>query len=334
MAITRGILMYRFFRTSAYLVLFSLCTLALPRTSIAQQAETLQLLTLPAGSMAYRVGVTLAATLTRTTPYKTIVAGYGGAQVMIPMLDSGRAELALLNANDAGQGFRGEATFRKASPNLRLISNAYANTVGVIVARDSDIRTIADIKGKRVTGAFSSHKSCEQLAEAQMANMGLTREDIKLVPVSSPVASVEALSEGRADVALCATPGMPAILEAGAKNGIRYLGLDPSPEAVQRLKKVFAAGTITLEKKGAIPDLTEDTWLLGYDYYLVGSTHLSDSAVRQILTVLWDGHDDLVKENREFETWSAERMAISAGTIPYHNAAIEFFKSKGIHLPR
>jgi TRAP transporter TAXI family solute receptor len=305
----------------------------MPRTTSAQETGSLQLLTLPAGSMAYRVGVTLAATLTRTTPYKTIVAGYGGAQVMIPMLDSGRAELALLNANDAGQGFRGEATFRQTNTNLRLISNAYANTVGVIVARDSAIKTIADIRGKRVTGVFSSHKSCEQLAEAQMANMGLTRADVRIVPVSTPVASVEALSEGRADVALCATPGMPAILEAGAKNGIRYLGLDPSAEAVQRLQKVFAAGTISLQKKGSIPDLTEDTWLLGYDYYLVGSTHLSEAAVKQILTVLWDEHDSLVRENREFETWSTDRMAINAGTIPYHNAAIEFFKSKGIHLP-
>ena len=223
--------MYRAF----FCCLFIFSVVWLPRTVYAQQPETLQLLPLPAGTMAYRVGVTLAATLTRMTPYRTIIAGYGGAQVMVPMVDSGRADLALLNANDAGQGFRGEPPFRQANGNLRLISNAYSNTVGIIVTRDSDIKSIADIRGKRVTGIFSSHKSCEQLAEAQMANMNLTRADIKIVPVSSPVASVEALSEGRADVALCATPGMPALLEAGTKIGIRYLGLDPSTEAVAPL---------------------------------------------------------------------------------------------------
>ena len=320
-------------RTALSCVFVLLSTLTLNR-HLAAAEDTLQLLTLPAGSMAYRVGVTLAATITRTTHYKTIVAGYGGAQVIVPMLDSGRAELALINANDAAQGFRGEAPFRKASPNLRLISNAYANTVGVIVLRDSDIKTIADIKGKRVTGAFSSHKSCEQLAEAQMANMGLTREDIKLVPVSSPVASVEALSEGRADVALCATPGMPAILEAGTKVGIHYLGLDPSAPAVARMKKVFDAGSISLEAKGSIPDLDQDTHFLQYDYYLVGSTHMSDEAVNKVLTVLWDGHDNLVKENQEFATWSIDRMGVPASTLPHHPAALAFFKAKGINLPQ
>ena len=325
--------MYRSFICGFFTFSILIYGLLLPRVAGAQQPDTLQLLTLPAGSMAYNVGVTLAATITRTTPYQTIIAGYGGAQVIVPMLDSGRAELALLNANDAAQGFKGEPPFRQANSNLRLISNAYANTVGVIVARDSDIKTIADIKGKRVTGAFSSHKSCEQQAEAQMANMGLTRADVKIVPVSSPVASVEALSEGRADVALCATPGMPAVLEAGTKIGIRYLGLDSSPEAVSRMKKVFTAGKISLEPKGSIPDLNEDTYFLGYDYYLVGSTHLNDAAVQQILTVLWNEHDNLVKENREFETWSVDRMALPDSTIPYHKAAVEFFKSKDIHLP-
>ncbi len=324
--------MYRSSVRNLFIISLVFNSLMLPRAVSAQQG-TLQLLTLPAGSMAYGVGVTLAATITRNSPYTTIIAGYGGAQVIVPMLESGRAELALINANDAAQGFRGELPFHKANNNLRLISNAYANTVGIIVARDSDIKSISDIRGKRVTGAFSSHKSCEQLAEAQMANMGLTRDDVKIVPVSSPVASVEALSEGRADVALCATPGMPAILEAGTKIGIRYISLDPSAAAVQNMKAVFTAGAIALEPKGAIPDLTEDTYFLEYDYYLVGSTHLADTAVKQILTVLWDQHDNLVKENREFSSWSPARMALPGSTIPYHPAAIEFFKSKGITLP-
>ena len=324
--------MYRSFRHNTIISLLCLCVSGIPIAHAADPA-TLQLLTLPVGSMAYGVGVTLAATITRNSPYTTIIAGYGGAQVIVPMLESGRAELALINANDAAQGFRGELPFHKANNNLRLISNAYANTVGIIVARDSDIKSISDIRGKRVTGAFSSHKSCEQLAEAQMANMGLTRDDVKIVPVSSPVASVEALSEGRADVALCATPGMPAILEAGTKIGIRYISLDPSAAAVQNMKAVFTAGAIALEPKGAIPDLTEDTYFLEYDYYLVGSTHLADTAVKQILTVLWDQHDNLVKENREFSSWSPARMALPGSTIPYHPAAIDFFKSKGITLP-
>jgi TRAP transporter TAXI family solute receptor len=323
--------MYRFISTGLAAVLAVVLHSA---PAAGQENRQLQILTLPAGSMAYRVGVTLAASLTRGTPYKAIVAGYGGAQVIVPMLDSGRADLALLNANDAGQGYRGESPFRGAHAKLRLISNAYANTVGIIVARDSDITSIAGIRGRRVTGVFSSHKSCEQLAAAQMANLDLSREDVRLVPVSSPVAAIEALAEGRADVALCVTPDMPAALEADNRLGIRYLSLDPSPEAVRRLQRVFNAGTVSRAPGGSLPGLTEDTFFLEYDYYLVAGVHLEEAAVTAVLDLLWDGHAGLVRENREFETWTPARMPTRTNTIPYHPAALEYFKTKGINLPR
>ena len=299
-----------------------------PVFSHAAEQTSLQILTLPTGSKAYRAGVTLAATITRHTPYQAIVAGYGGAQVIVPMLENNRAELALINADDAAQGFRGERTFRRSNENLRLISIAYNIMGGAVVALDSDIRNIADIRGRRVTGVFSSHKSCELVARAQMANMGLSRDDVRTVPVTNPIGSVQALAEGRADVALCVAPGIPAALEADARIGIRYISMDPSEEAVARLKQVFNLGSIVKREKGFLPDIKEDGYFISYDYYLVGSTHLSDEAVEVILNVLWNRQEELSRENRDFMSWTRERMYQTDTPIPYHDAATRFFRNK------
>lgn len=314
--------------------LVALLALAALLFTAAATAQPIQIITLPTGSMAYRAGVTLAAALTRHTGRPAIVAGYGGAQVIVPMLQAGRAELALINSSDALSGYRGTDPFRRASPDLRLVSNAYSIAAGVIVAEDSPIRSLEDIRGRRVTGAFSSHKSCELLAEAQMANIGLGWDDVQVVPVTNPVGSIQALAEGRADVALCVAPGIPALLEADAKIGIRYLSLDPSDAAVTRLKQVFNMGAIVLKDKKEIANLDEDAYFLVYDYYLVGSTRVSDEVVQAVLQILWDRHEILFKENKDFRTWTRDRMLTPDHAIPYHEAAIKFFRERGKRLPR
>ncbi|NNE38406.1 MAG: TAXI family TRAP transporter solute-binding subunit, partial [Gammaproteobacteria bacterium] len=250
----------------------------------AVDPQNIQIITLPTGSKAYRVGVTLAASINRSTDHKAIVAGYGGAQVIVPMLQTNRAELALINSDDATQGYRGTGQFRRTNDNLRLVSNAYDIFAGVVVAADSAIETIEDIKGKRVTGIFSSHKSCELVARAQMANMGLDRREVRTVPVTNPISSVQAVAEGRADVALCVSPGIPAALEANAKVGIRYISMDPSESALSRQKQIFTASNIVLKKTGIIPDISEDGYFLSYDYYLVTSSHVPDHVVEDVLT--------------------------------------------------
>ncbi len=298
----------------------------------SEDPQNIQIITLPTGSKAYRAGVTLAAAINRTTQHKAIVAGYGGAQVIVPMLQSNRAEFALINSDDATQGYRGTGQFRRSNDNLRLVSNAYDILAGVVVAQDSPIQSIADIKGKRVTGIFSSHKSCALIAQAQMANLNLDRKDVRTVPVTNPISSVQAVAEGRADVALCVSPGIPAALEANAKIGIRYLSMDPSADALARQKNIFNASNIVLKNAGSVADISSDGYFLSYDYYLVGSTHVPDHVIEDVLTILWDQHSSLSNENKDFMAWTQERMNFSDNLIPYHKAATKFFNSKGINF--
>ncbi len=200
-----------------------------------------------------------------------------------------------------------------------------------MVAADSPIQTIEDIKGKRVTGIFSSHKSCELVARAQMANMELERNDVRTVPVTNPISSVQAVAEGRADVALCVSPGIPAALEANARVGIRYISMDPSETAVDRQRQIFNASNIVLKKAGSIPDISEDGYFLSYDYYLVTSSHVADHVVEDVLNIIWDQNESLVNENQDFSAWNHERMNFSQNPIPYHKAATRFFNTRGLN---
>ena len=76
----------------------------------------------------------------------------------MPLLDSGELELGVNNAVDMGLAYRGPSfkiggrnPFPHA-PNLRLVMRGAPLMVAPVVRKDSPIKTMADARGKRVTG--------------------------------------------------------------------------------------------------------------------------------------------------------------------------------------
>ncbi len=301
----------------------------------ARAADQVDIVTLPQGSVAHGVGVALAGVISEKSPVRMIAAGYGGPQILVPLVDEGKASFTLLNANDVASAMRGtKPEYKKAHHNLRLISNGYSNSIGILVRADSDIRTAADLKGKRVTGVFSAHKTCAKLATATIANAGLTWNDVTVVPVTSTVPSIQALADGRADAALCGAIGMSVIKEVNAKVPLRFVSLDSSAAAERRAQDTFPGGRVIQIAKGADEGVLANTSFLDYDFYLVGGAQLSDELVAQVLETVWGSLKELREANRTFVDWTHARMATASMTIPYHPAAVAFFKKKGVWTPQ
>lgn len=300
-------------------------------TPAASADEQVSIVTLPQGSVAHGVGVALAGVVSQKSPVRMIAAGYGGPQVLVPLVDEGKAHFALLNANDADAAMHGaQPEYRKAHRNLRLISNGYSNSIGIVVRADSDIRTAKDLKGKRVTGVFSAHKTCSKLATATIVNAGLTWDDVKVVPVTSAVPSVQAVGDGRADAGLCGAIGMSIVKEVNAKVPLRFVSLDDSADAQKRAQEAFAGGRVLRVPKGAEDGVVADTNFLDYDFYLVGGAELSGALVTQVLETVWSSLAELREANRTFADWKQEQMATATMTVPYHPAAVAFFRQKGV----
>src|SRR5690606_32808343 len=139
-------------------------------------------------------GSAIAGVVSQKTAIKMLVSPYGGPQVIVPMLNDGQADFTLMNAADAYEAARGvKPAYRQASPNLRLVSVGFTNTVGLMVRADSPIRTAADLKGHRVTGAFSQQKTCDKLTKALLATASLGMGDVTVVPVTHSVPAANAL---------------------------------------------------------------------------------------------------------------------------------------------
>jgi TRAP transporter TAXI family solute receptor len=303
-------------------------------TGPAAAQERLEILTLPTGSVAHGAASGLAGVISQKTKLRILAAPYAGPQVVVPQVDAGKAAFTLINVDDTFRAFSGEPPgYKQAHKNLRLVSIGYLNTSAALVREDSGIKSTADLKGRRVAGAFSAHKTCASLADAVLDNGGVKWADVRMVPVPSVVPGVQALGEGRAEANPCAAINMGVIREVNAKNPLRFLPIDPDPAAMERARKHFVGLKATKFKSGEADGITEDMYLFTYDFYLLTHAGLSEDIVYTLTKAIWENLPEIQKTHGALDSWTHERMVDAEVTAPYHHGAVKFYKEVGVWTP-
>jgi TRAP-type uncharacterized transport system substrate-binding protein len=87
--------------------------------------------------------------------------------------------------------------------------------------------------------------------------------------------------------------------------------------------------TTTL-KAGFSTGIIGDTCVLTFDIYMVGHKALPNEVVQAALKSIWDNIDQLPPLNPQFKDWTRERAASADVTLPYHPAAMQFYKDKNL----
>ena len=288
----------------------------------------------PAGTAFYAVSAGLAKVISGAGPMQSIVQPYTGSSTFLPLLDSGELDFGIVNAVEMNLGYQGPAKLKISGknplphvPNTRLIMRGSPLTVSLVVRKDSSMKTVQDVKGKRVTGEYPANIAIWFHVYTELANAGLTWDDVKVVPVPAVNDGVDALVQGRADAANHAV-GVAKVKEADAAIGVRYLSLDCSPQGDARVRKAVPGYYLITLKSGSSTGIVGDTCVLAYDIYMVGHKGLSNEVVTHSLKAIWDNIDKLPPLNPQFNEWTRERAASADVTIPYHPAAMQFYKEK------
>src|SRR5213079_914879 len=83
-----------------------------------------------------------------------------------------------------GPGFRvgGRNPFPHA-PNVRLVMRGSPLLVGLLVRKDSPIKSVHDVRGKRMTGEYPAHLAVWYNMFGHLASAGLAWNDVKIIPV-------------------------------------------------------------------------------------------------------------------------------------------------------
>ena len=317
-------------------VLLLLFLLGLGVARAQQPPKSVTVGTNPAGTVFYALAGGLANVISGAAPFQAVVQPYTGTSTFLPLLDNGELDLGVVNAVDMGLAYQGPARFKIGGrnpfphvPNTRLLMRGSPLTASLVTRKDTGIKTVHEVKGKRVTGEYPAHLAVWYSVFGSLASGGLGWEDVKVVPVPAVNEGIDALVQGRADVSNHAV-GSAKVKEADAAVGVRYVSLDCSPLGEERIKKAVPGYYLITLKSGSTTGIIGDTCVQSYDIYLVGHKALSAQAVQATLKALWDNVDKLPPLHPQFKDWTRERAASADVTIPYHPAAVEFYKEKGV----
>jgi uncharacterized protein len=320
-------------RHSRLMILTALLVLA-GGAAEAQLPRQVTLATNPAGTVFYTMASGLAKVASEG-PFQVVLQPYTGTSTFLPLLNSGELEFGVVNAVDMGLAYRG-AAFKIGgrnpfphAPNTRLVMRGSPLMVGLLVRKDSPIKTVYDVKGKRMTGEYPAHLAVWYNMFGHLASAGLTWNDVRVVPVPAVNDGVDALVQGRADVSQHAI-NSAKIKEADAAVGVRHVSIDCSPEGDKRLRAAVPGYYPRWVKAGQATAVIEDTCFIAYDIYLSAGKSVPDPVVEAMLKTIWDNVEKLAPVHPLLKEWTRERAVGSEVTIPYHPGAIRFYKERGV----
>jgi TRAP transporter TAXI family solute receptor len=292
------------------------------------RAETfVNILTGGTAGVYYPLGVALAGIYSDSLPEVRATPQATKASVEnLNLLQSGRGEIAFTLGDSLIDAYKGveDAGFRRPLDKLRGIAAIYPNYVQIVATRDSGIKTLEDLKGKRLS--VGAPKSGTELnARAILGAAGIKYEDLGKVEYLPFAESVELMKNRQIDATLqSAGLGVASIRDLSTSVPIRIVEVPAA--LIEKLGPPFLAGTIPA---GTYEGQDADVPTATIVNFLVTHADVPDDLAYGMTSALFAHLPDLVAAHNAARAIKLE-TALQGMPIPLHPGAERFYREKGV----
>ncbi len=263
------------------------------------------------------------------------VKPFGGTSAYVPGVNAGEQQFGLANELETHFAVTGTMIYKgKPQPNLRVVAVLTPLYSEFLVAKDSPIKSIADLKGKRVPSGYASQRVLQVLTMGALANGGLSMKDVQGVPVPNVVGGANEYLQGKADVFMFAV-GSGKVAEVNAKKPVRVLAVDHSKAAMDRMRKFIPVAYATILKPGkGRAGVDQPTWVYAYDYLVLANDKVPDDVVYKLTKLLHDHKKELAANFGALHGFDPNRMSKEMKPAQFHPGAIKYYKEIGEWPPK
>jgi len=250
----------------------------------------------------------------------------GASAENIRLVNKKEAELALVQSDTLDAAFNAKAPFTEAIKSMSTIAVLYPEIIQVVVRADSPIKSIADLKGKKV-GVGAPGSGTEANFRQLMDVYGLAKDDVNSQYLSFSE-SAEAFKDRHID-AFIVTAGIPnaAIMDIGTQHAIRILTVPADMAAKLTGKYPFlAAATVPA---GTYKNQAQDVTTVAVNAVLIVGNQLSVDVVYSMTKALFDSQAELASAHAKGKELNL-KYAVQGVSIPFHPGAIKYYKEKGV----
>ena len=242
----------------------------------------------------------------------------------------GRADLAFALADTVYDAYAGQASFKDIGKvPVRALAVLYSNYMHLVATEESGIKTVADLKGKRVS-VNTAGSGTEIIANRIMEAAGINPEkDIQRQRLSVGE-SVNAMKDKKIDAFwwsggsptagvtdLTSTPGMK----------VRFIA---NAEYIQKMSDKYGPFYFKLPMpKGTYPTQDADVDTVGVANLLVVNEKFDASLAYDILKMMVDKKADLGLIHAEGKNFGLPQATVGS-PVPFHAGAIKFYADNKI----
>ncbi len=311
----------------------TLAALALAATGAACGGSTertfVNVGTAPPGGAFFVVGTALAEVLGEagaSQGWQVTAEGTSGSQENIRRLTQGELDFALSNAAITYFAVRGGEGWDRQYP-VQSVMTLAPNVALFITKANSDVKTIADLRGKRVV-IGPAGAGFEYFVKPILAAHGLTYDDFTPLNASQS-AAVDMLTDGSAAaVFLGGAIPTASITQAASSMDLRFIPFDEAARTKLAADYSFFA-------PANIPAGTyrgQDTEFPSLDVgsmHLITATDQDETLVYQVTKMLYERREQVTQKHPAGRAINPRNVIRDTGT-PFHPGAIRYFREIGI----
>ena len=289
-------------------------------------------LTGPTSGIFFPIGGAFSSHL-RHIGYRTSVTATGATVENIRFILSGQGEMAIAMSDAVIQAIQAYGAFEGQSPatELRAMMGLWPNYVQIVTVEGSGIKSFEDMRGRRI-GVGAPNSGVELNARMMFEAHGMTYADAN-VDFLSYGQAIEQMRNGLIDAAFVTSGlGNATIRELSANNNVAFVPVEG--EGLRRLLELYPF-FIESHIPAYIYGTAADTPTVSVMNIMLVSDTLPSNVVYDILESVYseEGMETISASHSNALNHimlSTALRGISGTVIPFHDGAVEFYRSRGM----
>ncbi|HEV2609298.1 MAG TPA: TAXI family TRAP transporter solute-binding subunit [Noviherbaspirillum sp.] len=308
---------------------FAVAGIALLASAPVQaQQKFVNVLTGGTSGVYYPMGVALTQIYGKAMPDAKISAQATKASAEnLNLLHAGRGEIGFTLADSLSDAWKGdeEAGFKSPLKKLRGVAGIYPNYIQIVASADSGIKTLADLKGKRL--AVGAPKSGTELnARAILKGAGMTYKDLGKVEYLPFGESVELMKNRQLDATLISA-GLGVAAVRDLSTSVKIVMVPVPADVIAKVgDPAYQAATVPAKTYEG-----QDTEVptAAIQNFLVTHEGVPADVVYTMTKSMWENLDKLVAAHAAGKAITKDN-ALKGSPVPLHPGAEKYYREIGL----
>ena len=264
----------------------------------------------------------------KTTGIRCSVESTGGSVYNVNTINANELDFGIAQSDTAYQGYHGEGKFKgKAVKGLRSVLAIYPELLAFVVRKSSGIKTLEDIKGKKINVDIPG-SGTRMTTDIVLDAFGIKHSDLALANELKSSEGPTMLKDNKID-GYFGVFGHPTanIKDASNSVDIDLVPIEGAPiDALVEKYSYYAKGTIS---GSFYKGVEHDTPSIGVKAVLVTKDTIDEKIVYTIAKTILDNFDEFKKLHPAYKTITKESL-LDGLAVPQHPGAIKAFKEAGL----